>query len=131
MSVTHASVDYGIPIHGTPQIEQWDAPLVVHRWFNVVGEATFAGRNHGRRIKLPCHLSGYASLTAILTGINNIQNVRGLAGELTIDLGGGDAPTFSNCVFESLELSEEPWLDASGVNGWQCDATLTWRQSAA
>lgn len=131
MSVIQASTNFGVSVHGTPRIGQWDAPHVIHRWFGVVGEATFSGRNHGREIVLPIHLTGYASLTAILTGINTIQNARGLAGTLTIDLGGGDAPTFANCVFKSLELSEDPWLDGSGVNGWQCDGTLIWRQSAA
>lgn len=130
MSVTQGSTNFGISVHDTPQIGQWDQPHVRHSWFAVLGEATFKGRNHGREIRLTAHLTGYASLTLLLSGLNTIQNARGLTGALTINLGGGDAPTFANCVFQSCEVTEDPWLDGSGQNGWQCDITLTWRQSA-
>lgn len=129
MSITHANVDYGLTIHGIPQPGQWDAVLSRHSWFGVHGEYTLVGKNHGRAISLDAHLTGFDSSNAILTRLNTLQTYRGQFGDLVMDLGGGDTTTYTKCTFESIEPTEAPWPDASGVNGWNCGVKLMWRQS--
>ena len=131
MSVTHAGTSLGLTLHGTPQPGQWQSPLVRQTWFGVRGEATLIGAQHGRQIKLMAHLSGYATLNAVLTKINALQALRGSFGSLVIDLGGGDITTYTLTLLETVKSTETPWLDGSGVNGWQCDIELIWRQSNA
>ena len=129
MSITHASNDFGLTVHGIPQPGQWDAALSRHSWFGVVGELTLVGKNHGRTLELQAHLTGFASMSAILTQLNTLQTYRGNFGDLVVDIGGGDSTTYTKCTLESVEPTEVPWLDASGVNGWNCSIKLMWRQS--
>lgn len=129
MTVTFNGTDLLLTIHGTPKPAQWDAPLSRQAWFGVQGEATLVGQNHGRGVRLTAHLTGFATLSALLTKINNLQNLRGNFGSLVVDLGGGDSTTYTKCTFETCEPTETPWLDGSGTNGWQCDIELIWRQS--
>ncbi len=129
MSVTFANSNLGLTIYDPPQPGQWDTPLARKSWFGVGGEATLVGKAKGRPVTMTAHLRGYASLNAVETAINSLQNLRGTFGSLVVDLGGGDATTYTLCTFESCTPTEMPWLDGSGVNGWQCGIRLEWRQS--
>jgi hypothetical protein len=132
MSIVLAGTDFGITIHGSVQQEQWDAPIVRQAWFGVLGEATLIGRNHGRALLIDGHLSGYNSHLLLTTALNNLQNLRGLYGTLSVDIPFGALPAndYDDVLFEGIMPTEAPWLDGSGTNGWQMDCRLTFRQSA-
>lgn len=125
MTVTFAGVDMNITIHKSPVVGQWDAAVSRFSFFGVRGELTHTSPPTGRMIMLDAHLTGFASEFALLTAMNNLQLLRGNPiGTLVIN-----STSFDYTTFESVEATEAPWLDASGVNGWQCDIKLTWRQS--
>lgn len=124
MTVTFAGVDMNMTIHKSPIVGQWDSPVSRFSFFGVRGELTHTAPASGRMITLDAHLTGFASEFALLTAINNLQLLRGTMATLVIN-----STSFEYTTFETVEATEAPWLDGSGVNGWQCDIRCTWRQS--
>lgn len=133
MSITLNSYTFESPgIHGTPIVKPWEVGKVVQRFFGVTGEQQLTGARHAKEITITVHYYGYATLVLINADIATISGYQEtLTGTLTIDLGGGDSSSYTNCIFQGYEPDEQPWLDGSGVNGWQQRGTLRFKQVAS
>ena len=131
MTISIASYTFGSTLHGTPVVPPWDFTRVSQKFFGVVGEQNLYGKFNSRYIMIPYTLIGHASHLLLQTEIASIVVQIGTAGSLVFNLGGGDSTTFTQCIFEGFEPSENPWRDGSGVNGWQVTGQLKFRQVAS
>lgn len=131
MSITLGATSFGNHIHGTAQVPPWERSESIQRFPGVTGAQVLQGAKHDRIISIPFQLTGYASHLLLQTGISDLSVLQGSTGSLTVDLGGGDSVTFTQCIFVGFEPSEDPWKDGSGVNGWQQKGTLRFRQIAS
>lgn len=132
MTITLGAFSFGSGnIHGTPNLAPWDYSDTAQTFHGLLGETHLIGEAHGRDITIPFELTGYSTLTLLLSAVGTMADEYGTTGTLTIDLGGGDAPTLTNCIFNGFTPSEDPWKDGSGVNGWQQRGTLRFRQIAS
>jgi len=127
MSLSFAGLSFGSHPHGPITAGPWDVQKVRQQWFGVTGEAHLVGRATGRQLSTWLHLTGYASHSALATGIAALSDYLGVNGTLTITIG-ADTGTYTNVTFESFSEQEAPFLDGSGVNGWQTRLQLIFRQ---
>ncbi len=130
MSVNHAQFNFALTIHGTPEETQWERPIYVRTHPGVQGEAGFIGKRTGRFVILDASLTGFNSCAALLFRLGSMQKQRGRYGELTITVPDSDVSTYPKALLLEVNPVEKPWLDASGVNGWQCDIQMKWRETA-
>lgn len=130
MTITLGAFSTGTNLHGTLQVPQWEFSRVSQSWFAVVGEQNLFGRSHFRYFGTWVQLTGYVSHVALQAQIATWASQLAENGTLTIDLGGGDIAQYTKCIFEGFEPEEEPWLDGSGQNGWQCRGKIKIRQVA-
>ena len=131
MTITHNGTSYGTHLHGTAHVGPWERSESVQIFPGVVGAYTLQGKKHHRMITIPFHLTGYATHVLLLSGVVEFGTLQGVSGSLVVDLGGGDSSTFTLCTFLGFEPSEDPWKDGSGVNGWQQQGMLKFRQVAS
>jgi hypothetical protein len=131
MTITFGSFSFGSHIHGTPNVSPWDYSDTVQTFHGLRGETHLIGDSHGRDIVIPFELTGLSSLTNLLAAVEAMASEIGESGTLIIDLGGGDAPGYTPCIFNGFTPSEDPWRDGSGVNGWQQRGTLKFRHIAS
>ena len=127
MTVSLAST-FGSYLHGTPIVPPWEFAVNRQVYYGTLGELSMYSKVHGRNITIPFHLHGFATHVLLQTEIASITSRMGETGTLTVDLGGGDSSTYPYCTFEGMDQEENPWLDASGTNGWQVRGTLKFRQ---
>ena len=124
MTITLGALTTGTNLHGTIKAGAYDASRVVQRWFGVDGEITLTGGLHGRELSCWLLLTGYGThglLHAALFDLNGYINLSG-----TLDV---DGLEFLNVIFHGFEPEEDPWYDGSGVNGWQLQGIMKFRQS--
>jgi hypothetical protein len=132
MSVTLAGYNFESPgIIRPVRQEPWEVNVVRKRWFAVIGETTLVGAKTSRRLSMPVHYYGAATHVALQGAIANLQSyVEVLNGTLTVDFGGGDSSSWTNVTFTGFEITKDPFVDGSGVNGWQIEGNLNFRQIA-
>ena len=132
MTITIGAFSFGNYLHGTPVVPTWEFSRGIQRSPGVVGEQHLFGSVHGRQIVIPdFELYNIATHVLLQTQVALMSAAVGSNGDLVIDLGGGDAVTFTLCVFDNAEPLEPPWRDGSGVNGWQQKFNLHFRQVAS
>ena len=127
MTITMASLSTGSALHGSLKAGQWERSVAVQRFFGLFGEYHLQGRPHGRDLTTWCQPYGYANRSDLQDAIDLINTHQGDSGSVFVEIG-NDQTAYDNCVFEGFEIDEEPWLDGSGINGWQVMGTLRWRQ---
>lgn len=127
MSITLGSLDTGSALHGAIRPSVWNQSRSVQQFFGLQGEYYLLGEKHGRDLSTWCIPSGYASHEALHDAIETINDLIGVNGTMTWT-SGSDIKTFANTIFDGFETEEEPWLDGSGVNGWQVRGILKFRQ---
>jgi len=130
MTITLGTIPFDSTIHETPNVPMWEYQRIRQTFFGVAGEVVFLGAAEGRDITIVYTMTGHSSHDDLQDGIAQFNLALGESGDLIIDLGGGDTTTYTNCIFYGFEPQETPWLDGSGVNGWQCKGTLRFRQIA-
>lgn len=130
MTLTFGSLSLASEIHGTARVPPWTFQRVTQTFFGVPGEVQLLGAAESREILIPYTMTGHATHLNLQAGIAQFALALGLTGTLEIDLGGIDVSSFPDCTFDGFTPSEDPWYDASGVNGWQCAGTLKFRQKA-
>ncbi len=126
MTITLGAINTGTHPHGSIVASAYDAARVTQRWFGVNGEMTLTGGISGRNLSCWLLLTGYASHGLLHAGLANLQGLANTSG--TLDVNGLE---FLNCIFLGFEPEEEPWLDGSGVNGWQVKGTMRFRQAVS
>ena len=126
MTITLGTMTTGTELHGTIKATPWQYSRNVQTFFGVTGEFHLQGRLHGRDLTAWILPKGYASHAALHTAIESVNATIGESGTMTWT--DGVVATFANCVFNGLDLEEDPWLDGSGVNGWQALGILRFRQ---
>lgn len=133
MSLTLGAYDLEAPsIHGTPVVRPWEVSRTAQRFFGLTGEQQLTGSRHVKEITIPVHYTGYATMVLLLADLTTLATYQESdAATLTIDLGGGDSSSFTNCIFTGFSPDESPWKDGAGVNGWQVRGTLSFRQVAS
>jgi len=133
MTITLDSYTFEDPgIHGTPIVPQWEVGKTIQRFFGVVGQYQLTGVRHAHEITIDVHFYNYATMALLLADIATIGTKQEtLTGTLTVDLGGGDSSSYTNCIFTGYEPDEPPWKDGSGQNGWQQRGKLRFRQVAS
>lgn len=127
MTITMGTLSTGYALHGSLKAGAWERSESVQTFFAVIGEYRMQGALHGRDLSTWCEPSGYANRALLQAAIDAVNSYQGDSGTVicTID---SVSTTFANCVFQGFELEEEPWYDASGVNGWIVRGSLRWRQ---
>jgi len=116
-------INTGTHLHGSIKPGPYDAARVTQRWFGAVGEVIFTGKLSGRELTCWLQLTGYASHGLLHAGIVVLNDEINTSGTLDVD-----GLEFLNVVFNGFTPEEDPWLDGSGVNGWNCKGTLSFRQ---
>jgi Na+/phosphate symporter len=127
MSIVCGAVTTGAMLHGTINTTPWEMSRSVYRFFAVTGERHIFGRFAGRNLTAMFHPSGYATHTLLQTFISDLNALIGTYDSVVWTVG-ADITTYTFCIFEGFELDEDPWYDASGVNGWQVLGKLKFRQ---
>jgi hypothetical protein len=113
--------------HGTIEAAQWDYARVTQPFFGLTGEYILTGGLRGRQLKAWLLLHKYTSHKQIQDQLEVINALINTSGTLTYVVG-TDSKTYTNTIFDGFSVDEPPWLDASGVNGWQVLGTLNMRQ---
>ena len=131
MTISIGSFTFASTLFGAPIVPPWEFSRTAQTFFGLIGEQNLFGKFHHRYITIPYHLTGYSTHLLLQTQVAVLAVAIGTTGTLTYDLGGGDSVTFTNCIFEGFEPSENPWKDGSGVNGWQQTGQLKIRQVAS
>jgi hypothetical protein len=116
-------IDTGSHLHGSIKPGPYDAARVTQRWFGAVGEVILTGKLSGRDLTCWLQLTGYSSHANLHAGIVTLNDEINAAG--TLDVHGLQ---FLNVIFNGFTPEEDPWLDGSGVNGWNCKGILSFRQ---
>jgi hypothetical protein len=127
MTIAMTTMTTGSNLHGTIQPKPWDESRSVQTWFGVTGEYHLFGRLHGRDFQAWMQFVGYTSHNLIQGAIESMNAQIGEFGTVTYTVG-SDIKTFSNCIFRGFTPEEDPWLDGSAINGWNCRGLLVWRQ---
>lgn len=127
MTITCGTFTSGSELHGSIKVTPWDFSRNVQSFFGLTGEFHLHGRLHGRDLSAWILPRGYATHALLHTAIESVNGAIGTTGTLTWSVG-GDSKMFANCVFNGLDLDEDPWYDGSGVNGWQVLGQLRFRQ---
>jgi hypothetical protein len=127
MAITHAGTSFGSHIHGTPRVEPWEFDETRQHFFGLIGEYKILGKVKGREIAIPFHLTGYATHLLLQTGIQEFAILQGTTGTLSVEIGSSTS-TYDDTTFYGFFPIEDPWLDGSGVNGWQQRGNLKFRQ---
>lgn len=127
MSITFGTLTTGTHPHGSITAGPWEMQIVRQRWWGVVGEAHLTGGLTSRPLTTWITLIGYASHSALQTGIDTLMNYLSENGSLVVVIS-GNTTTYTNCTFEACTPQDQPFLDGSGVNGWQQTFQLQWRQ---
>lgn len=126
MTITLGSIDTGTHPHGSINAGSYDASRVTQRWFGVNGEMTLTGKLHGRDLSCWLILTGYASHALLHAGLATLNGYINTSGTLTVN-----SLEFLNVIFLGFEPEEDPWEDASGVNGWQVKGVMRFRQAVS
>lgn len=129
MTISMVSLTTGSNLHGTIQQGPWEYARASQAFFGTVGEYLLLGGARGRELSAWVQFVGYTSHSNLQAAIATLQSNIGEAGTLTVTIG-SNSTTFTNCVFEGMTPEEDPWLDGSGVNGWNLRGRLKWRQRA-
>jgi hypothetical protein len=127
MSLTLGTLDTGAALHGTIKPSAWSFARSVQTFFGATGAIYLQGKLHDRELSCWCWPSAYNTHEDLQDAIETINSKIGESGTLTWT-SGSDVKTFTNCVFDGFEPEEDPWLDGSGINGWQVKGTLKFRQ---
>jgi len=127
MTIAMSVMTTGSNLHGTINPTPWELMESVQRFFGLTGEYHLIGRLSGRNLSAWMQFRGYNSQNALLSAVTTLNNQIGEAGTVTYTVG-TDVSTFAGCIFMGFEPEEDPWVDASGVNGWQIKGRLKWRQ---
>lgn len=127
MTITQGAWNTGAHLHGSMKPTQWDYSRTSHQFFGVTGELHLQGRLHGRELTAWLLFSGFADHASLQTAVDSMASLAGTHASV-VWADGADSKTFTNCTFNGFEPDEEPWLDASGVNGWQVLGHLKFRQ---
>jgi hypothetical protein len=129
MTISMTSMTTGSNLHGTMQVGPWDYARAIQSYFGTIGEYHLLGGGRGRELSAWMQFTGYASHSGLLSALTTLQGNTGEAGTVTITIG-ADSGTFTNCTFDGFTPEEDPWVDASGQNGWNLRGRLKWRQRA-
>jgi len=116
-------INTGSHLHGSVKPGPYDYARTTQRWFGTTGEMTFTGGMSGRELTCWLWLTGYASHGLLHAGIVTLSDATNKSG--TLDVSGLE---FLNVIFDGFTPDEDPWLDGSGVNGWQIKGMLKFRQ---
>lgn len=127
MSITFGTLTTGTHPHGSITAGPWEGQVVRQRWWGVVGEAHLTGGLTSRTLTTWLTLIGYASHSALQAGIDTLMNYLTENGSVVVVIS-GNTTTYTNCTFETCTPQDQPFLDGSGVNGWQQTFQLQWRQ---
>ena len=130
MTIVLGSLSSGAALHGTINATPWDYSRTTQKWFGVIGEYTLIGSAHGRELSAWCQPSGYASEAALQIAVQAINDFVNTNGTMTCTIG-GVTKTYPNTIFNGFEMDEDPWIDASGINGWIVLGKLKFRQVAS
>jgi hypothetical protein len=127
MTIAMATMTTGSNLHGTILPQPWNESRSIQTWFGLAGEYHLFGRLHGREFAAWMQFVGYTSHNLIQAAIETMNAQIGEFGTVTYTVG-TDIKTFGNSIFMGFTPEEDPWLDGSGINGWNCRGKLTWRQ---
>ena len=127
MTISMTGMTTGSNLHGTIKPASWDFARTVQSFFGVTGEFHLQGKLRGRELVAWMQFTGYNSHSSLQAAIETLNAYMGESGTVTWAVG-SDSKTFSNSVFDGFTADEDPWIDASGVFGWQCRGVLKWRQ---
>lgn len=129
MTITQGAYTFESPLHGVPRgPSSWEFDIAEQQYFGVRGAQILVGQSTARTLEVDILLTGYASHAALQSAIASLATQAGLTGSVTIDLGGGDSTEYTNCFFLGYEPAAPGRLDGSGVNGWEQEGKLKWRQ---
>ena len=131
MTITIGTFNFGTHLHGTPVVPPWEFSVGTQRFAGVIGEQLLFGSLHGRIVEIDFELYGFATQQLLQVAVALMAAAIGTSGTLTVTLSGSDITTLTLCVFYGFQPAEAPWLDGSGVNGWQQRGTLIFRQVAS
>ena len=129
MTITIGAVNTGTHLHGTIQAQPPAFDSVVQSFFGVYGEFHLLGKTHGRDLTCWLLLYGFGTHALVQTGVTLLNALILENGTLTHTIN-GNATTYDDTVFLGFTPDEDPWLDGSGVNGWQVRGTMKFRQAA-
>lgn len=127
MTITFGTLDTGSHPHGAITAGPWDVAIARQRWWGVVGEYHLTGGLSSRTLTTWITLIGYASHSALQAGIDTLMNYLTENGSLVVVIN-ANTTTYTNCTFEACTPQDSPFLDGSGVHGWQQTFQLQWRQ---
>jgi hypothetical protein len=127
MTITLGSVDTGTHLHGSIKADPYNFDSVVQPFFGVQGEYHLLGKLHGRELSCWLLLYGFADHNAVQAGVTALNDLILENGQLRVTVG-SNVTTGENVVFHGFVPEEDPWLDGSGVNGWQVLGTMKFRQ---
>lgn len=123
MTITFGTLNTGSLLHGSIKAGPYDYARTTQRWFGVTGELNLLGKLHSRELSCWLILGGYSSHANLHAAVVTLSDYANQSGTLDVD-----GLQFLNVVFNGFTPDEDPWLDASGVNGWQVKGTLSFRQ---
>lgn len=126
MTIIIGALNTGTHPHGSIKADAYDAARVTQRWFGVNGEMTLTGGISGRNLSCWLLLTGYATHGLLHAGLATLQGFANTSG--TLDVNGVE---FLNVIFLGFEPEEDPWQDGSGVNGWQVQGMMRFRQAVS
>lgn len=127
MTITFSTLNTGSHPHGPIVAGPWDVQRQQQQFFGLEGEVHLVGRATGRSLTNWITLTGYASHSALHTGIETLSAFIGVNATLTMTIG-ADSDTYTTTTLMGFSMDEEPFYDGSGVNGWQTTLRLQWRQ---
>ena len=129
MTISMTTLTTGSNLHGTMQVGPWEYARATQSFFGTIGEYHLLGGARGRELSAWLQFTGYGSHSLLQSAVSTLQQNIGEAGTVTMTIG-ANSVTFTNCTFEGFTPEEDPWLDGSGVNGWNLRGRLKWRQRA-
>lgn len=127
MTISLGAMSSGTALHGSINATPWEYSRSVQKFFGVTGEQHLQGSLHGRDLSAWVLPYGYTTHALLQDAIEAINEYIGLSGSMTWVVN-ADTKTFTNCVFNGFEVSEDPWVDGAGVNGWQVRGMFKFRQ---
>lgn len=127
MTITLGSLTTGSALHGTFKPTPWSFARTNQTFFGLDGAYILTGGRHTRELTtwvLPYGYSSHANLQAAIASVNESINTYGTMTWIV----GADSGSYTNCIFNGLELDENPWYDAAGINGYQALCTIKFTQ---
>jgi len=127
MTIALGGLTTGSALHGSFKASPWNNSRTNQTFFGLDGQYILTGGRHERKLTTWVQPYGYATHALLQAAVGAFNEYINAYGTMTWIVG-ADSGSYTNVIFDGLDMDEQPFLDASGVNGWAVMCSINFTQ---